>query len=278
MYHKTITSLSNRAIKDALQIKNNRNKYKHRAFLVEGPHLVEMALESRFGISENSGTFKIFFTRRFSGRQQGKRLIRKLSEKNHELIEVTEKILDKLCDTEAPQGIVAVLSYASLSLYDLRLKKKPFLVVIDGIRDPGNLGTIIRTADAAGIDGVICLPGTCDTFMPKAIRATAGSLFNMPVINSETEPFITWLRQKKIRLVVTSPEASESLFSSDLSIPLAIAFGNEAYGISNNMRKAADLSLRIPIFGAAESLNVAVSAAVFLYEAARQRITDKLSD
>jgi len=154
---------------------------------------------------------------------------------------------------------------------ELALQQTALIVVIDEIQDPGNLGTIIRTADAAGTDAVFLLPGTCDAFMPKVIRATAGSIFHVPLVSAESDVLMAWLREKKILLAITAADAEEDIYSADLSVPLAIVFGNEARGVSSRMKKAADRSLRIPIFGKAESLNVATSAAICLYEVVRQR-------
>ena len=147
----------------------------------------------------------------------------------------------------------------------------PLLVVSDGIQDPGNLGTIIRTADAAGADGVVILPGTCDVYMQKTIRATAGSLFNIPVTHAAVDELLDWLRAHKINLAVTASGAEKSFFEADLNKPVAFVFGNEAQGVQEDLKRAADMVLSVPIYGKAESLNVAASAAVCLYEAVRQR-------
>jgi TrmH family RNA methyltransferase len=153
----------------------------------------------------------------------------------------------------------------------LRLRDPSLLVVIDGIRDPGNLGTIIRTSDAAGVDAVIVLPGTCDAFMPKAVRSTAGSIFNIPLVYPETDELMGWLRERSIRTLVADVNATLSLYEADLSRSLAFVFGNEAMGVHEKLRCEADARVKIPLSGKAESLNVAISAAICLYEAVRQR-------
>lgn len=282
----TITSTSNPKIKEVLDIKNRRSKYRHSAFIIEGPHLVEMAILSGCKIKE------VFFTHTFASKKEGQKLLRQISlstphlppskrgakegkqgiaEFSGEMFEVTENILRRLADTETPQGIIAIISYTLKNLTEISFRSVPLLVVLDGIQEPGNLGTMIRTADSAGADAVIILKGTCDPFMQKTLRATAGSIFNIPIVYARTEELLEWLKTKKIRLTATAVDSKISLFDADLKTGIAFVFGNEAHGISREIHKNADLLLKIPIFGKAESLNVSASAAICLYEAVRQR-------
>lgn len=262
---RKITSLSNPKIRETLEIKNKRDRYRERAFIIEGPHLVEMSLASGNPIE------KVFFTGSFSVKKEGRGLLSKISKRTFEIFEVTDRILNKLTDTETPQGIIAIGSCKTKSLEEISFRSIPLIVIIDGVQEPGNLGTIIRTSDASGADAVIILRGTCDPFMQKTIRANAGSIFNIPVIHAETDTLLKWLASEKIYLFVTALDAEISIFDADLKRALAFVFGNEAHGVSDRMKKNADLILKIPIFGRAESLNVAASAAVCLYEAVRQR-------
>lgn len=267
MKYTQITSASNPKIKEALDIKNKRSKYKHAAFIVEGPHLIEMALASGHQIKE------VFFTSAFSAKKDGQKILREIRKKTDELFEVTEQIMHKLADTETPQGIIATASYAEKNLEEIRFKSVPLIVAVDGVQEPGNLGAIIRTSDAAGADAVIILKGTCDVFMQKTIRATAGSIFNIPIIYAGTDKFLEWLKSNGIMLIATALDSDKSIFDTGLKKPIAFVFGNEAHGVSNEIKRKADLILKIPIYGKAESLNVSASAAVCLYEAVRQRKT-----
>lgn len=275
MGYKRISSLSNPHIKEAINVRERRSKNRQNTFLIEGAHLIETALGSGAVIEE------VFITDSFISKKVSRRILRLLLQKNVGIFEITGQILKRITDTETPQGIVAAVSCAPVLLDKLPIRQKPLLTVIDGIREPGNLGTIIRTSDAAGADAVIVLPGTCDVFMPKTIRSTAGSIFNMPAIHADTDNLLKWLSAKDIKLAATSADAEISVFEAALDVPLAIVFGNEAHGVSKQIKKSADLILRIPIYGKAESLNVATSAAVCLYEAVRQRktlaITGKIS-
>jgi RNA methyltransferase, TrmH family len=269
MIHKKITSLSNPLVGKAVDARLGRRGAGQNIFLAEGPHLVGMAASSGFPIEE------IFYTGSFIETEAGADLLDQLSctqAPAKAIVEVTEKILARISDTESPQGIVALVSYAPVALGDLLLKGEQLMAACDGIQDPGNLGTIIRVADAAGADAVVVLPGTCDPFSPKVVRATAGSIFNIPVIIAGRSDFTDYLSSRNIKLIVTDIRARKSLYQSDLTGPSAFAFGNEARGVSESLIGKAAESIRIPIRGKAESLNVAAAAAVCLYEAVRQRM------
>jgi RNA methyltransferase, TrmH family len=265
MNYSKITSSSNPKIKEVMDIKRRKSRAEHASFIIEGPHLLEMAIAANTSISE------VFFTEIFSRKEEGQRILRQLSNCTARIYEVAVHLLHKLSETETPQGIIAVATHGSLPLNGLRLRDNPLLVVSDGIQDPGNLGAIIRTADAAGADGVVILPGSCDVYMQKVIRATAGSLFNIPVVYAAVDELLDWLHAHKINLAVMASGAEASFFEADLDKPVALIFGNEAHGVQEDLKKAADMVLSIPIYGRAESLNVAAAAAVCLYEAVRQR-------
>jgi TrmH family RNA methyltransferase len=265
MKYAKITSAANQRVRDAVRTREKRVRSGHNAFLLEGPHLVEMALSAGVRIRE------VFVTGALISQKEHQDLMGRVLKTTDLIFEVSDQVLNKISSTETPQGMAAVADYGPGSLSELSFHTNPLVVVVDTIQDPGNLGTIIRTADAAGADAVIVLPGSCDVFMPKVIRATAGSIFNIPVVNADPEALLTLLRANRIRLAVTAAGAETSLYDTDLSGPVAVAFGNEARGVSSKLKKAADFSLSIPIFGRAESLNAATSAAICLYEIVRQR-------
>lgn len=253
-----IESRQNPLIKEAMRIKDRKEKG---YLLIEGEHAIEMACTSRFKI------IRVFFSKNYKNSKFLKRL-----SKGAEIIETSEKIISALSETEHPQGIVAVSTYETSRLEDLPLEKEPLLVVCDRIQDPGNLGTIIRTADAAGASGIIILPGTCDPLMPKVIRSSAGSIFNILVVFSQLIPLEIFLKTKKIRLIVTIPSSEKTIYDLDLRGPVAFVFGNEARGVSPELIRAADELVSIPLIGKAESLNVSVAASICIYEAVRQRL------
>jgi TrmH family RNA methyltransferase len=265
MEYMKISSASNPRVKELVNIKNKPLKGHPPLYLVEGLHLLETAISAGVFLRE------IFFTPDFPLRGKGQKILKALLKKPIKIYEVSENIMHKLADTGTPQGVIALVAHTPLTLSEIPTKKDPLFTVIDGVQDPGNLGTIIRTSDAAGADGVILLPGTCDPFLPKVIRSTAGSIFHIPVLPADSPGLGKWLRERRIRLAVTSANSGESVFHAKLLGPMALLFGNEARGVGEGLRKSADVILKIPVYGKAESLNVAAAAAICLYEAVRQR-------
>src|SRR5208283_5137391 len=154
MSPQVITSTVNPLIKRALEIKERRGRHRGADFLIEGPHLIEMSLASPY-----ASLRQVFFTEDFSSSREGRRLLKRLEETSVSLVETSKRIMEKLSDTETPQGIAAVLALRTVALDTIPFKTMPLLVVCDGIRDPGNIGTIIRASDAAGADAVLLTPG-----------------------------------------------------------------------------------------------------------------------
>lgn len=261
-----VTSTANPLIKEALRIKERRGGHGDAAFLIEGTHLIEMALASPAACLQ-----QVFLTEDFSASGDGQRLLKRLKDAAVKLVETSRQVIEKISDTETPQGIAAVLSLETVALDTVALAAMPLVVVCDGIRDPGNIGTIIRTADAAGADAVLMTPGTCDAFMPKAIRASAGSIFALPVLSVGEEEIVQFLAGRRIRLYAADVRGPHSLYEMDFRASAAIAFGNEAHGLGDALLGKADVKFKIPVIGRAESLNVAMAASVSLYEAVRQR-------
>ena len=158
-----------------------------------------------------------------------------------------------------------------LSLADLKLKQVPFLLLAEAIEKPGNLGTILRSCDAAGVDAAIVCDPTTDIHNPNVVRSSVGALFTLPVIEAEAKETLAFLRGKKIITVAATPHADIEFTQADLTAPLAILVGTEQYGLSEFWIKEADLKVKIPMFGRADSLNVATATTLLLYEVIRQR-------
>ena len=156
-------------------------------------------------------------------------------------------------------------------LEDLTLPAAPCLLVVEAIEKPGNLGTILRSADAAGCDAVIVCDPVTDIFNPNVVRASTGVLFAVPLVVAESAQVLAWLRAKGIRTVATTPAAATLYTDADLRGPLAIIMGSEQYGLSEFWLQQADLPVRIPMAGQADSLNVAMATIITLFEAVRQR-------
>lgn len=260
-----VSSPANRHFKEAMNVGKRRPESRD-IFLAEGVHLVEMALGADLQIS------RVFVSSRFMNEGHAVDLLNRLSDRAVYIIELADHLFSRLADTETPQGIIAEVRILQKPLHAVSVRAIPFIVVIDGVQDPGNLGSIIRTADAAGADAVIVLPGSCDPFMQKTVRSTAGSIFNLPVVSADAAGLISWFREKEILLAGTALSAKTDIYEVDLRRPVGLAFGNEAHGLGEEIMSAADMVLRLPMRGKAESLNVAAAAAVCLYEVLRQRM------
>ena len=260
-----IESVDNKKIKLAASLHQRKNREKEGLFLAEGVRLCEMVVESSWKIKFALATEDLLATER------GKALADKLAA-IAEVCLVTEKMFLKAADTEQPQGILLIVEQQKNSLQELQAEGNPLYVVLDGVQDPGNVGTIIRTADAAGASAVLCTKGTADVFSDKAVRSTMGSLFHLPIIGGlQPEEVISFAEGCGCQLLVTAlDESARPLYERKLAGPTVLVFGNEGNGVSSEFLSAGEKTY-IPMVGSAESLNVGVSAAVALFEALRQR-------
>jgi TrmH family RNA methyltransferase len=188
-----------------------------------------------------------------------------------ELIEVTRPVFEKLAYRENPDGWLAIAPAPRRSLSGLRLRQPPLLLVAEAVEKPGNLGAMLRTADAAGVDAlIVCDPAT-DLANPNVVRASRGALFTVPVAQAGNTETLNWLRSLAVKIVAATPQGTLAYTNADLRGPVAIVVGAEDTGLSAEWLAAADLQVRIPMTGKVNSLNVATSAALLVYEAVRQR-------
>lgn len=192
-----------------------------------------------------------------------------------ELLELPANVFASAVTTESPQGVAALVEPPRFSLSDTLRSPRPLVVVVDGLQDPGNLGTLVRSAEAFGASGVIALPGTATVWNPKTLRASSGSVFRLPVASARPEEALKSMREFGITILAAVAAEGEDASRIDLTGPTAIVIGNEGSGVSGALRRRADGAIRIPCLGPVESLNAAVAASVLLYEAARQRLRAK---
>jgi TrmH family RNA methyltransferase len=253
---KHIESPANPAVKETMALVRKRTAKTGGPFLIESPHLLEEAMRSGRTLIR-----RVFALPEFL---EPRNLLDSFAGSGVELIEAGEKVIKRLSSTDTPQGLVALAEMADIPFTSLPFKG--LTIVLDNVQDPGNVGTIIRTAHAFGAGAVVLLPGSCDAFNPKALRASAGSVFHIPVARAELAELLPVLAEKDVRVTVTEPRNGVPLGEANLTHPIALCLGSEAHGISFKLRKAADLSLTIPIPGGAESLNVAQAAAICLWE------------
>lgn len=260
-----IESMTNTKIKQAAALHLRKNRDKTGEFIAEGIRLVEMAAESDW-----QPVFALV-TSEAAKKERVGAILASLEAKRCPVYEVPDAVYRKAAATEEPQGLMLVMRREKVSLENIG-GEAPFVVVLDGVQDPGNAGTILRTADAVGADAVVALKGTTDLFADKVVRSAMGSHFHLPVIDgAEREAFLWFAEQRGIRCAVTAlDDTAQPHFDANYRDACAVVFGNEGNGASAEMLEAAE-HVFIPMRGQAESLNVASAAAVVLYEAFRQR-------
>lgn len=254
-----ITSASNSQVKNIISLLKKSGERKRRGlFVIEG---IRMFREVPFESVQNVYASESF-ARDNTALLDGYR---------YEI--VRDDIFDRMSDTRSPQGILAAVNMPQYSMNDIVGKSRnPLIVVLENIQDPGNLGTIIRSAEGAGADGIIMSADTVDIYNPKTVRSTMGSLFRMPFVYSDDIcAEVRKLSEKGINTCAAHLEGAEEYYNIDYCPPTAILIGNEGGGLTKELTGAARSRIKIPMRGELESLNAAVSAAVLLYEAARQR-------
>jgi len=254
-----ITSTGNSQIKDVMNLIKKSGVRKERGlFVIEGIRMFVEIPKDRI--------VKIYASESFA--YDNKEM---LCDYRYEI--VADNVFKTMSDTKTPQGILAVVKMLEYDIEDLFKKDKvPMLVVLENIQDPGNLGTIIRTAEGAGATGIIMSDKTVDIYNPKTIRSTMGSLFRMPFVYSEdVVAAIRSLKQQNIKVFAAHLEGRNYYYEEDMKVPMAVLIGNEGNGLTEELSKEADVRIKIPMEGKLESLNAAVSTAVILYEAMRQR-------
>ncbi|PKM93347.1 MAG: 23S rRNA (guanosine(2251)-2'-O)-methyltransferase RlmB [Firmicutes bacterium HGW-Firmicutes-1] len=256
-----ITSVQNVRIKRvcALQQKQ-KERNSEGVFVVEGKKMME---ETPVELIE-----EVFVTDTFY--QHNKQYLDALSLKSLEL--VTDKVLLHMSTLVTPQGILGVVRQRTTQLNGLNLVNKPLLIALDNIQDPGNMGTIIRTADAINAQGVIISAGSVDIYNPKVVRATMGSIFRVPIIiEADLVDVLMQLSKRDIRLYAAHLKGDDYYYSMDYKESTCFLIGNEGNGLSEEVAALASSYIKIPILGQAESLNAAVAAGILMYEAVRQR-------
>jgi TrmH family RNA methyltransferase len=232
---------------------------------IEGPHLIEEALRAGLRVTT------IFIA------QEDERLLSALRVPPEiEILRLPAKLLDSALATETPQPIAALVEppeWTWAHLLGARPKGAELVVVLAGIQDPGNLGTILRSAEAFGAAGVVSLPGTVSAWNPKAVRASAGSVFRVPLLAASERECLEELHEAGLKVLATTVHAAQPAELVDMAGPVALIIGNEGSGVADELAAKADARVTLPCPGPVESLNAAVAASVLLYEAARQRAT-----
>ena len=187
------------------------------------------------------------------------------------IIEIPEQLYRKVAYRESTEGVIAEVEYKSLKLSDLQLPENPLVMVLERVEKPGNLGAVLRSADAAGADAVLICDPLTDLYNPNLIRASIGAVFTVPTVACTSEEAIAFLQAKGIQILTAQLQDSSLYYDVDMRRGTALVMGTEATGLTDQWRQAASAHIRIPMLGRLDSLNVSVSAAILLFEAVRQR-------
>ncbi len=260
-----ITSLQNPRVKQLVKLRDRRPRDEAGLFMVEGYREVRRALEKGVALSE------LYYSPEWFLGENEPALIQQAAAAGARLFELNKEAFAKVAYRERPDGLLALAPQWRRSLEELVLPAEPFLLVVEAIEKPGNLGTILRSADAAGCNAVIVCDPVTDIFNPNVVRASTGVLFSVPCIVSDSQAVHAWLKARGIRTIATTPSATALYSDADLRGPLAVIMGSEQYGLSDFWLHEADLPVRIPMAGQADSLNVAMATIITLFEAVRQR-------
>ncbi len=263
---RIVQSKQNSRLKDLRRALAHPGRASQPLAAIEGPNLLEEAL--RAGLHLHC----IFVA------QGSERLLDRLSlPPETEVLLVPRELLDSALSTETPQPVAALIEppqWTWPNILAAPVNAKSLILVLAGLQDPGNLGTILRSAEAFAATGILCLPGTVSAWNPKAVRAAAGSLFRLPLLSVTAEDCFARLRQSGVKIWTTAVNGAKPAGSINLAGPVALIIGNEGNGVPAELAAQADGALTIPCPGPVESLNAAVAASVLLYEASRQRACD----
>ena len=258
-----LTGLQNPVVKAAAELKQKKYRTQNGLYLAEGLRTAEEAVAYK-------AVETLFYVATDDDRTM--RLLEDVAMQNIKLVCVNENVMKKIADTETPQGIIAVCKMRQPKLETLLAGGK-MLLVLDRVGDPGNIGTMLRTADAAGIGGLVLLKGCADIYAPKTVRSSMGSLFHIPVLSGVSEQeFVSAAKKAGYDLLVTCLDGADNLYKADLSGRIAFVMGNEAGGVSETLLEKADKRVYIPMAGRAESLNVAMAAGIVMFEALRRKV------
>lgn len=267
MPSEVITSLQNPRVKNLVKLRDRRHRDTTAQFLIEGYRELSRAIARQIPVRE------VYFSREWFLGENEDQLLTDAEAGGAQTFELSKSAFEKCSYRDRPDGLIGVADQQRLQLHDLKLTDSPLLLVCERIEKPGNLGTLLRGADAAGVEAVIVCDPVTDIFNPNVVRASTGVLFSVPVVVTEREELLAFLQEKNIRTVATTPHTDQLYTKADLRGPIALLMGSEQYGLSPEWLAAAELKVKIPMAGQADSLNVAMAAIITLFEAVRQRST-----
>ena len=259
--HPLITSHHNAKIKNILTLEKARERKRQNTFVIEGLKELSLAVQGGYKIDS------VFFCPEIVDLND----LRDIINQENLFIPVQQSVFEKIAYRDSSGGVVAVAEQKKHSLATITLRNNPLVLVLEAVEKPGNLGALLRTADAARIDAVIICDPQTDFYNPNVIRSSIGCIFTTPIASATSEEAIHWLKKNNIHLFATHLQASKPYYEIDFTSPSAIIMGTESTGLSDQWVKEADATIIIPMQGKIDSMNVSTAAAVIIFEASRQR-------
>jgi TrmH family RNA methyltransferase len=260
-----ITSRQNPRVKDAARLRNRSERTKQQRFLIDGAREITRAVAAGFHCVE------AFVCNELCESDECHNAVDRLVNAGTEVFEVTPDVYAKLAFGERDDGVVVVAQTPQRRLDDLKLPSRPLIAMLEGLEKPGNVGAILRSADAAGMDAVVFCDGRTDLFNPNLIRASLGTVFRENVCEASTKDALRWLKAYHVPIVAARPDAEQLYTEVNMRDGAALVLGSEAAGLTDAWHGAHITAVRLPMHGIADSLNVSTTAAVLFYEALRQR-------
>jgi TrmH family RNA methyltransferase len=260
-----LTSPQNPRVKDVVRLRKRGHREDHPHILIEGYREVRRALENAWPVAT-----LYYCPAHFLGENEGA-LLDLARTRGVELVECAPVVFEKMAYRDRPEGLLALGAPVRGSLEELNLPPHPFVVIAESIEKPGNLGSLLRSADAAGVDAVIVCDPQTDINNPNVVRSSVGTVFTVPVVEAEAADTLAWCHAKGLRVLAATPEAACEYTEADMTTGVAIVVGTEKFGLSPLWMDGADIPVRIPMLGKIDSLNVTCAATILLYEVVRQR-------
>ena len=267
-----ITSTQNPKVKDVIALRKKSTRDETGLFLIEGAREILHAIENQWTIKT------LFFCQDYFQSELEQATYQCGIASNASLIDCSTTVFDKIAYRDRPDGLLAVAEKATLTLNRVVPKDNAFIIIAESVEKPGNLGSILRTADAAGVDLVILSDPTTDLYNPNVVRSSIGTLFTVPVVQATNEDVWQWITEHHITTLAATPDTDTLYTDIDMINSLALLVGTEQKGLSPFWLEKADQKVRIPMLGKANSLNVSASTAILLYEAVRQRTIRTISN
>jgi len=260
-----ISSPTNPRVKNVVKLRQRSHRDALDRMLIEGFREISRALDNGHTIEE------LFYCEALFQGENNAALLGRCQATGTHLITCPPPVFKKMSYRDRPDGLLAVAPQVHRRLQDIPLSPAPFIVIAEAIEKPGNLGTILRSSDAAGVDAVVICDRCTDINNPNVVRASVGTLFSVPVVETTGTEALAWLRENHIQAVATTPHTDTLYSDVDLTRGIAVVVGTEQYGLTAAWLEASELKVRIPMLGQADSLNVASATTILLYEVIRQR-------